>query len=161
MPEVDTNRGYDHGNIQSIAIGADHAGFELKQEVVQVLSQQGYKINDLGCHNTKSADYPEFAFDVATNVASGNTDVGILICGSGSGMAITANKVKNIRAVNCFTPEMARLAVGHNNANVLCLGARILSPKDSFDIIDTFLHSKFEQGRHLERIEKITELTNL
>lgn len=161
MPEVDNNSRYDHATVKNIAVGADHAGFELKQEVIQLLSQRNYKINDMGCHNKKSVDYPDIAVDVAKNVASGNAQIGILICGSGSGMAITANKIKNIRAVNCFNSEMAQLAVGHNNANILCLGARILAQKDCFDIIDTFLNSKFEQGRHLERIEKITKLTEL
>ena len=144
----------------TIFIASDHAGYELKEQIVKYLATQNYCVDDLGCFDINSVDYPDYAIEVAKSVKDNiETAKGILICGTGSGMAITANKVKDIRAVNCFTSEMATMAVEHNNANIICIGARIISPYNALDIIQTFLDSKFEGGRHQVRIDKIHNLT--
>ncbi|MCX7929513.1 MAG: ribose 5-phosphate isomerase B [Chlorobi bacterium] len=142
-----------------IAIGADHAGFTAKQALAEYLCGKGYQVHDLGTFSEQSADYPDFAVTVARCVASGEDELGILLCGSGIGVSIVANKVPGIRAANCCTPQMAQLARQHNNANVLCMGARLHTPDELIAITDAFLAATFEGGRHQRRIEKIHSLT--
>jgi ribose 5-phosphate isomerase B len=139
--------------MRCIAIGSDHRGFELKGEVVQYLDARGYEFRDFGCYDTSPVDYPDIALKVAQEVVGGNFDLGILICGSGVGMSIAANKVKGIRAALCHNPRVAKLARQHNDANVLCLG--ILDIEGTEGILDAFLLTPFEGGRHKLRVEKI------
>lgn len=142
-----------------IAIGSDHAGFELKQLLSQYLKELEYVILDFGAYSTESVDYPDYAFPTAESVAANVADFGILVCGTGAGMAVTANKVQGIRAVACYSTEMARLSREHNNANVLCLGARLTSLEEAKEIARTFLEGEFQGGRHMIRVEKIHFLT--
>lgn len=137
------------------AIGSDHAGFELKEVIKKYLNEKGIEVIDFGAFTAESVDYPDFAFETSNSVSSGAADFGILICGSGTGMAITANKVKGIRAANCLTAEMATLARNHNNANVLALGSRLIDNKTAIEIVDAFLSTEFEGGRHQLRVNKI------
>ena len=139
-----------------IALGADHAGFELKQQIKQHLaSQPGIEIDDRGTNSSESVDYPDFAKAVGDEVAARKADVGILVCGSGVGMAIAANKVPGIRAANVTTEYEAQYSREHNDANVLALGARILEPQKAFEIVDKWLHTVFLGGRHQRRVDKI------
>jgi ribose 5-phosphate isomerase B len=138
-----------------IALGADHAGFELKQKVKDHLGKKGVEVNDLGTINTDSVDYPDFARLVAHEVAQHRADYGVLVCGSGIGMAITANKVAGIRAANVSDEQDARLSREHNNANVLAIGARIIGDEKAMNIVDIFLNTQFARGRHERRVEKI------
>jgi ribose 5-phosphate isomerase B len=138
-----------------IAIGADHAGFELKEKVRDWLTRSGFESKDFGTYSSESADYPDFAHPVALAVEKKEYDLGILICGSGNGVAITANKHQGIRAAICWNEELASLARQHNDANVLCLPARYISSDLSMKIIDKFLNSSFEGGRHDRRVKKI------
>jgi ribose 5-phosphate isomerase B len=144
-----------------IAIGSDHAGFELKQKIIGFLNDKKFTAVDFGCKSKESVDYPDYAIKVAKAVYDGEALKGILICGTGSGMSIVANKVKFIRAANCLSKEMAELAVGHNNINVLCLGARLIGEDLAKEIVDSFLSAKFESGRHIGRIEKIHNYTGI
>lgn len=137
-----------------IAIGADHAGFELKKTLRSFLSND--ELKDFGTCSAESADYPDFAHPVASAVESGDFDLGILICGSGNGIAITANKHQGIRAAICWNTELASLARKHNNANILCLPARFISIKEALEITHTFLNTAFEAGRHARRVNKIS-----
>lgn len=145
--------------MERIALGADHAGYHAKQALAEHLCQAGYQVHDLGTFSEDSIDYPDVAITVARCVASGEDDLGILLCGSGIGVSIVANKVVGIRAANCCSPEMARLARQHNNANILCMGARLLSINELVAIADAFVHASFEGGRHQRRVEKIHSLT--
>jgi ribose 5-phosphate isomerase B len=138
-----------------IAIGADHAGFELKEKVTDWLKRSGFEYKDFGTYSSESTDYPDFAHPVATSVEVKECDLGILICGSANGVAITANKHQGIRAAICWLEELASLARQHNDANVLCLPARYISSDLAIKIIDTFLNSSFEGGRHERRVKKI------
>lgn len=140
----------------TIAIGADHAGFEYKEYLKKWLEQNGYSCKDFGTYNTESADYPDFAHPVASAVETNKFDLGLLICGSANGVAITANKHQGIRAAICWTEELASLARQHNNANVLCLPARFISKELAEMILDRFLNSSFEGGRHERRVAKIS-----
>jgi len=139
-----------------IAIGSDHAGFALKNEIIQYLDLTGFIAKDFGTYNESSVDYPDFAHPVADAVDSGLFDFGILICGSGNGVAIAANKHKHIRAALCWNEELAALARQHNNANILCLPARFISTELAKQITTRFLESFFEGGRHEGRVEKIS-----
>jgi ribose 5-phosphate isomerase B len=141
-----------------IAVGADHAGFELKDRIKQHLSEQGIEVLDLGTHSGDSVDYPDFARKVAETVAEHSDTVGVLVCGTGIGMAMTANKVPGIRAANCDSVLEAQMSREHNDANVLALGARILQPGDALAIVDTWLKTSFAGGRHQRRIDKIHEI---
>ncbi len=141
-----------------IAIGADHAGFELKEKIRRTLEQQGIQVDDKGTHSTESVDYPDFAREVGKVVAAKHADLGILVCGSGIGMAIAANKVPGIRAANVSTEYEAQMSREHNDANVLALGARILSQPAALAIVDRWLHTAFAGGRHQHRIDKIAEI---
>lgn len=138
-----------------LAIGADHAGFEYKEIVKKSLIEAGWLIEDKGTYNADSTDYPDYAHPVATMVAEGKAAVGILICGTGNGVCMTANKHKGIRAALCWTEEIAALARTHNNANVLCIPSRFVGPEVAVQMTDTFLSTPFEGGRHERRVEKI------
>ncbi len=142
-----------------IALGADHAGYAAKSALAEHLCTRGFHVHDMGTFSTAAVDYPDFAIAVARAVASGEDELGIVLCGSGIGVSIVANKVTGIRAANCCSPEMARLARQHNNANVLCLGARLHSIEELRAIADAFLEATFEGGRHERRVEKIHHLT--
>lgn len=141
--------------MQKIAIGADHAGFELKEHLKNRLMHDGYTVKDFGTFSTESADYPDFAHPVALAIEKKEFDLGLLVCGSANGVAITANKHQDIRAAICWNEELAALARQHNNANVLCLPARYISPDLAEKITDRFLHADFEGGRHARRVGKM------
>jgi ribose 5-phosphate isomerase B len=141
---------------QILAIGCDHAGFEYKQELVQYLEDKGYQVKDMGVYENKSADYPDFAHPVAYAVEKREVSSGILICGSGNGVAITANKHQGIRAALCWMPEIARLARQHNNANVICVPSRFVGVDLAKEMVDIFLSTTFEGGRHQTRVDKIS-----
>jgi ribose 5-phosphate isomerase B len=142
-----------------IALGADHAGFALKEQLKQHLAKAGYELLDEGTNTaTDSVDYPEFARTVAHDVAEKRADFGLLVCGSGIGMAITANKVGGIRAVSVITEQEAQLSREHNDANVIAIGARLLKPDQAVKVVDAFLRSSFAYGRHTVRVERITAI---
>jgi ribose 5-phosphate isomerase B len=142
-----------------IAVASDHAGFNYKKELSAYLKELGHQVLDFGTFSEESVDYPDYAFPASEAVAGGIADFGILICGTGIGMAITANKIVGIRAANCTSTEMAEMARRHNNANVLTLGARITDIEIAKKIIKVFLDTEFEGGRHMIRIEKIHSIT--
>jgi ribose 5-phosphate isomerase B len=139
-----------------IALGADHAGYELKDKIKQHLQQQGLQVQDEGTNSGESVDYPDYARMVGHDVNERRADFGILVCGSGIGMAIAANKVPGVRAANVSTEYEAQMSREHNNANVLALGARILKEDEAFKIVDKWLATQFAGGRHKRRVEKIT-----
>lgn len=141
-----------------IAIGADQGGYELKQKIVEFLVAEGHEVLDLGIHELKSIDYPDIAEEVADTVAAGETERGIIICGTGIGMSITANKVPGVRAALCTNCYMARMAREHNDAQVLCLGGRVVGIGLALDIVQTFLSGEFEGGRHTWRVGKMNAL---
>jgi ribose 5-phosphate isomerase B len=138
-----------------IAVGADHAGFAYKAAIVNHLNKNGFQVADFGTYSDNSVDYPDFAHPTAESVEKKETACGILVCGSANGVAITANKHQGIRAALCWQREIAELARRHNNANILCLPARFVSLDDALKIIDTFLTTSFEGGRHQGRVGKI------
>lgn len=138
-----------------IAIGSDHGGFSLKKTIISHLEANGFDVIDYGCFSTQSCDYPEYAKKVSSQVSSANCEKGILICGTGLGMSIAANKVKGIRAVTCSDTCSARMSRLHNNANILCLGERITGEFLAIDIVDTWLNTEFEGGRHQRRVDMI------
>lgn len=138
-----------------IAIGCDHAGFEYKTLVVKHLNQAGYQVNDFGTYSLDSVDYPDFAHPTASSIEKDESAFGILICGSANGVAITANKHAGVRAALCWQKDIAQLARQHNNANIICLPARFISYHYCIDIIETFIHTTFEGGRHQGRVSKI------
>ena len=140
----------------SVVIGSDHAGFEYKTALVSWLNANGYSIKDVGTYSNESADYPDFAHAVAVAVEKTEFNLGVLICGSANGVAITANKHQGIRAAICWQEDLAELARGHNNSNVLCLPARYISVELAIKILDKFLNSTFEGGRHERRVNKIS-----
>jgi ribose 5-phosphate isomerase B len=142
-------------NNKTIALGSDHAGFELKNEMLVRLVEQGYELLDMGPDSADSVDYPDYAHKVAAAVESGEAGCGILICGSGNGVCITANKHVGVRAALCWEPEISALAKQHNNANVICLPARFVSQEKAFDIVDAYMAADFEGGRHQNRVSKI------
>ena len=139
----------------ALAIGSDHAGFEYKEEIRKALGQQGWLVVDKGTFSLDSTDYPDYAHPVAEMVETGDASAGILICGSGNGVCMTANKHQGIRAALCWTDELASLARQHNNANVLCIPSRFVSLELAEKMTDTFLTTPFEGGRHERRVEKI------
>jgi ribose 5-phosphate isomerase B len=136
-----------------IAIGADHAGFEYKQALAENLAES--LVKDFGTYSADSVDYPDFAHPVASAVENGDADFGILVCGSANGVAITANKHQGIRAAICWNVELAALARQHNNANVICIPARFITLDVAKDIVNTFLSTDFEGGRHATRVNKM------
>lgn len=140
-----------------IAIGGDHAGFQLKEIIKAKLESEDYFIEDFGPFSDQSVDYPDFVHPVANSIENGEYNFGILICGSGNGVAMTANKHKGIRAALCWNEMLAKLARAHNNANVLCLAGRFLDDELAMEIVDIFLKTSFDGGRHINRIKKITD----
>jgi len=138
----------------NISIGNDHAGVDYKNYIIKNLDEK-YNIVNHGVDNEKSVDYPDFAHPVSLDIDNGKSDLGVLICGSGNGVAMTANKHKKVRAALCWSEEIARLAKQHNNANILSLPARFITVDESIEMVDIFIKTKFEGGRHLKRIEKI------
>ncbi|HEU5289759.1 MAG TPA: ribose 5-phosphate isomerase B [Cyclobacteriaceae bacterium] len=142
--------------INKIAIGADHAGFEYKELLKKWLEKNGYPVKDFGTFSTDSVDYPDFAHPVASAVENKEFNLGLLLCGSGNGVAITANKHQGVRAALCWNEEVAELARHHNNANIVCIPARFVTYEVAEKILDRFLHASFEGGRHERRVEKIS-----
>ena len=142
--------------MQKIAIGADHAGYELKEHLKKWLEQNGFATKDYGTFSNESADYPDFAHPVALAVEKKEADLGLLVCGSGNGVAITANKHQGIRAAICWKEDLAALAREHNDANILCLPSRHISTELAEKITDRFLNSSFEGGRHARRVDKVS-----
>ena len=140
----------------NIAIGADHAGFDYKELLKKHLEQNGHQVKDFGTYNLDSVDYPDFAHPVASAVEKKEFELGVLICGSANGVAITANKRQGIRAAICWTVEIASLARQHNNANILCIPARFVSSDLAEKITDKFLATPFDGGRHETRVNKIS-----
>ncbi len=141
-----------------IALGSDHAGFQLKEQVISFLQSSGLKYRDFGVYSEESADYPDQAALVAQAITAGEFTVGILICGTGIGMSIAANKHRGIRAALCSEPYSARLAREHNNANVLAMGARVIGPGLAEEIVGIFLSADYTGGRHARRLGKIEKL---
>lgn len=138
-----------------ISMGSDHAGFEQKQQLVDYLRGEGYEVADLGPFSADRVDYPDFAAKVAQHVAEGKSRFGVLVCGTGIGMAIAANKICGIRAANAINVEFAKLSRGHNDANVITLSGRYVDLETNEKILDAFLTAEFEGGRHAQRVEKI------
>ena len=138
-----------------IPIAADHAGFEMKQQLEERLKARGYEVKDLGTDSSASTDYADFAHPLADMVSRGDAKRGVLLCGTGLGMAYAANRHPHVRAAVVWSPEIAELARKHNDANVLVLPSRFLSPEDAEKILDVFLSTEFEGGRHVRRVEKI------
>lgn len=141
-----------------IFIGCDHGGFEIKEKICDYLEENSIKYSDLGTNGTTSVDYPEFAEKVAKSVVSAEDNLGVLVCGTGIGVSIVANKIKGIRAALCHNVHYAQMARKHNNANVLCLGGRELSENEALDVLKAFLNTDFEGGRHQKRIAQISEI---
>lgn len=140
---------------QIIPIGSDHAGFQLKQHLIGYLKEKGFQINDHGCYSEDSIDYPDFGHPVATEIENNPGRLGILICGSGNGINMTANKHQGIRSALCWNKEIAELARQHNDANIIALPARFISFEEAIEMVDIFLSTAFEGGRHQNRINKI------
>ncbi len=145
-------------SMKRISIASDHGGFEQKNALAEYLLEQGYGVDDRGCDSADSVDYPDYAALVAKDVESGEADFGILVCGTGIGMAIAANKMPGIRAANVTSPEFAHLSREHNNANVLTLSGRFVSLEDNKKIVDEFLTTPFGGDRHARRVQKIMAL---
>ena len=143
-----------------IAVGSDHIGYELKAHMIEYLRSKGHEVLDIGAYGPERADYPVYAKKAAQAVADGTCENGILICGTGVGMSIAANKIRGIRAVVCSEPYSAKLAKEHNQANVLCFGARVIGPALAEMIADMFLSAVYEGGRHQKRVDMIAELEN-
>ena len=138
-----------------IALGSDHAGFNYKNNLIEELEEEGFDSVDFGPESSESVDYPDYVHPVAEAVKSGECDFGILICGSGNGVAMTANKHQGIRAAVCWSEEIAVLARKHNNANIICIPGRFIEYDDASDMVELFLNTEFEGGRHQRRVDKI------
>ena len=138
-----------------ISIGSDHAGFEQKQQLVEYLQAQGHEVMDRGPETGERVDYPDYAVKVAMDVSFNRADYGVLVCGTGIGMSIFANKIVRVRAANVTIPDFARLARAHNDANVVCLSGRFIDLDTNKQIVDTFLATEFEGGRHAQRLAKL------
>lgn len=141
--------------MKQICIGSDHAGYNVKSKIVHYLTEQGYEVNDVGTYSDAAVDYPDVAHRVAMSLGERAHEIGILVCGSGQGVSMTANKYVHIRAALCWTEEIAFKAREHNNANVLCLPGQYLSGEEANQIVETFLNTEFQGGRHLRRIQSI------
>ena len=141
--------------IKKTGVGSDHAGVNLKNKIAEFLKEKGYEVTDYGTNSTASCDYPVYAKAVAKSVANGENERGIICCGSGIGVSIAANKVKGVRAVLAHEPYSAMLSRLHNDANVLCLGERITGESLALDIVETWLHSEYEGGRHQRRVDML------
>lgn len=142
--------------IMKLAIGSDHAGFLLKQSLIEFLKELGHEVMDFGCHSEDSIDYPDYAHPVAEEVEAQRVNLGILICGSGNGISMTANKHQGIRCALCWNPEIARLARQHNDANIVSLPARFINTQTAIEIVRDFISTEFEGGRHATRVAKIS-----
>jgi len=142
-----------------LALGSDHAGYRLKMAVAEYLQQRGIEFEDFGTFSEESVDYPDYAVKVARAVAAGTFTAGVLICGTGIGMSIVANKVRGIRAALCTNVYMGELSRRHNDANILCMGGRVLSPDEALPILEIWLKTPFDGGRHTRRLKKIQQLT--
>jgi len=140
---------------QPVVVASDHAGYRLKVELVKALEKAGHQVEDLGTHDESSTDYPDFAHQLCEAVTSGRFTRGLLVCGTGLGMSMAANRHPGIRAAVCTDSYAARMTRAHNDANVLCLGSRIVGPGVAEDILEAFLESEFEGGRHARRVDKI------
>jgi len=140
---------------KKVSLASDHAGFNLKERIKKFLIKKKIKVIDLGPKNNSSVDYPDYAKKAARNVLSKKSNVGILVCGSGTGMAMSANKFKKIRAAVCYNKASTRLSRQHNNANIMALGARLTKKSDVMKLVNIFLNTKFEGGRHLRRVNKV------
>ena len=140
---------------KKISLASDHAGFVLKEIIKNKLTKEKIKVIDLGPKTSESVDYPDYAKKVARNISSKKTNMGILVCGSGTGMAMSANKLRKIRAAVCYNSVSTRLSRTHNNANILALGSRLTKEKEAIKLVNIFLSTKFEGGRHLRRTKKI------
>ena len=138
-----------------ISIGNDHAGYIRKNVLVEYLNKEGHNIKNYGTDTVTSVDYPDFVHPVAKDIIEGNAEFGILLCGSGNGVAITANKYKEVRAALCWNKELANLARAHNNANILCIPSRFITEENLLNIVESFLKTPFEGGRHQRRVDKI------
>lgn len=141
-----------------VVIGSDHGGFELKQVLKDHLTKKGYEVLDIGCFDTNSVDYPDIAKKAAEEVALGNCEFGILVCGTGIGISIAANKIRGIRCAVVTNEYTAEMTKRHNNANMLAFGGRVIGPDLAKNILDAYLNAEFEGGRHQTRIDKITAL---
>ena len=141
--------------MKKIFISSDHAGFKLKESIKDYLTTKKIEFEDLGPKNDNRVDYPDFAHKVARRVKLNKRNVGILVCGSGTGMNIAANKHKNVRAAQCFNLKSTKLSRLHNDANIITLGSRLLNKKNALNFVNVFLNTKFEGGRHLKRVKKI------
>lgn len=139
-----------------IAVGSDHGGFEFKKMVIEFLQEIGQEVVDVGCFSTDSVDYPDFADKVCASVQNSSCEQGILICGTGIGMSIAANRYRDIRAALCHEAYTARMSREHNNANVLCMGGRVLGPEIGLDIVGTWVETEFAGGRHQRRLDKLS-----
>jgi ribose 5-phosphate isomerase B len=139
----------------NIAIGGDHAGFEYKQKLISFLNEAGFNVTDFGPYNAESCDYPDFAHPVSASVATETNTFGILICGSGNGVCMTANKHKDIRAALCWNTELASLARQHNDANIICIPSRFVDYELAQEMVEVFLNTPFEGGRHQRRVDKV------
>ncbi len=144
--------------MKKISIGCDHGGFQLKQHVVNFLKSKNFEVLDLGCFNTDSVDYPDYGAKAAQAVAQGQVDAGVVICKSGVGMSIVANKVSGVRAALCLNEKMAEMSRRHNDANVICFGSEYVDEKLADQILERWLSTDFEGGRHMERVKKIKRL---
>ncbi|RLI97635.1 MAG: ribose 5-phosphate isomerase B [Candidatus Aenigmatarchaeota archaeon] len=142
-----------------IALGSDHAGFGLKEKIKQYLEKKGLEIKDYGCFSEESVDYPDYAEKVARAVSSNEAEKGILICGTGIGMSIAANKISGIRAAVCWDEKSAEMSRRHNDANILCIGARLIDQELALRIVDVWLSTGFDGGRHVKRVKKINAIT--
>ena len=140
---------------KKICIASDHAGFNLKENIKNYLINKNLSIIDLGPNDAKSVDYPDYAKKIGNRIKAKKSDIGILVCGSGTGMAISANKIKTIRAAVCYNTKSTRLSRQHNNANIIALGSRLTKKSLSLKLVEIFLKTKFEGGRHLKRVKKI------
>ena len=141
-----------------IALGADHGGYDLKQKIVQLLRDLGHEVTDTGCFSRDSVDYPDYAEHVVALVSDGRCERGILLCGTGIGMAIAANRNRKIRAANCHDDYTARMSREHNDANVLCLGARVIGEGVAADLVKVWLATPFSVGRHQSRIARFSDI---
>lgn len=140
-----------------IALAADHGGFALKESIAELLHSLGHEVADMGCHSLQSVDYPDYADLVAVEITAGKSDSGILICGTGIGMSIAANRHRKIRAAICHDEYTARKSREHNNANILCLGARVIGDGVAVELVKVWLATSFAGGRHQQRIDKYSE----
>lgn len=138
-----------------IPIGADHAGFKLKAKIISLLLSKGYEVKDFGCYSEESIDYPDYGHPVASMIEQNEGMLGILICGSGNGINMTANKHQGVRSALCWKREIAELARQHNNANIIALPARFISEDEALEMVELFLSTEFERGRHALRVDKI------